>query len=443
MILERAFKVFLFSVFFCFFQQGLAKDTYDLEEFRQYFKKSWNPPSKEQQEGTDNSIVSPFENIRIGFFRLNLTADDVSGDDRLEIHNDFWLDEQDFRNLSNFYFNYVNIGDSQHRHGRIQKILRLIFRIFTINTTTENSPEDQELIQAMAKSLFEPLFYTRTNDDGINPYYGIFNPNAADLLSHHININNSLALMFFTFLGPYVLPMNTFLHHSHVLVWRITRNSYHQALSNSLLSGNISEYHSPQSFANQLKAANLDTETALIIGLSSMARASTMCTNLHRSWPETLESLLQKFLSTGILDNCYNTMSLLRLGPFAFASSPEFLHSYQGMREFAYNILGLDIDLTPSRVLAKESYAHSGVPGNLSGHSPQDNSSCRNSDSAWRSENKGSNNETTLEAGAIVGATGGSQECLICSKSLEDKTIPENAIRSVVCKDCIKNILKD
>ncbi len=441
MILARTFKVLLFSVFFCFFQQGLAKDTYGLEEFRQYFKKSWNPPSKEQQEGADNSIVSPFENIRIGFFRLNLTADDVSGDDRLEIHNDFLLNEQDFRNLSSFYFNYVNIGDSQHRHGRIQKILRLIFRIFTVNTTTENSPEDQELIQAMAKSLFDPLFYNQTNADGTNPYYTIFNPDSPEFLSHHINIDNSLALMYFTFLGPYVLTMNTFLHHSDVLIRRLTRNSYYPAFSNSLLSGNISEYYSAQGFANQLKAANLDTETALLIGLCTMARASTMCTNFHWSWPETLEALLKKFMPTGILGNCFNAISLLRQGPFA--SVPEFSHSYQGMREFAYNILGLDINFTPSRLLAKEIYSHSGIPGNLSDHSLQDTGSSRNFDSGWRSENQGSNNGTTLEAGAIEGATEGRQECLICSGSLEDKTISENFIRSVFCTACTKNILKD
>ncbi|WP_252179801.1 hypothetical protein [Endozoicomonas sp. 4G] len=407
MVLERALKVLLFSVFFLFFQQGLAKDTYDLEEFRQYFKKNWKPPSKEQQEGADNSMASPFENIRIGFFGLNLTADDVSGDDRLEIHNDFWLDGQDFRNLSNFFFNYVNIGDSQYRHGRIQKILGLIFRIFTVNTTTKNSPEDQELIQAMAKSLFDPLFYDQTNADGFNSYYTIFNPDSAEFLSDHINIDSSLALIYFTFLGPYVLTMNTFLHHSDVLVRRITRNSYYPALSNSLLSGNISEYYSPQGFANQLKAANLDTETALLIGLYTMARASTMCTNLHLSWPETLEALLQEYLSTEILENCFNGISRLLQG--LFATLPKFLLTDQSTREFTYSILGLDIELlTPS---PKKSYSHSGVSGNLSDHSLQDTAS----------SHEGSNNERTLE----------------------DETVPENSTPSVVCKAFIKKILKD
>ncbi len=40
MTLKHAFKVLLFSVFLFISQHGLTDDTYNLEEFRQYYKKT-------------------------------------------------------------------------------------------------------------------------------------------------------------------------------------------------------------------------------------------------------------------------------------------------------------------------------------------------------------------------------------------------------------------
>lgn len=439
MTLQCDFKVLLFSVFFLFCQQGMANDTYDLEEFCQYYKKIWEPSSKRRQKGSGDSIMNPFKIIRIGFFGLNLAADDVSGDDRLEIYNNFLLDEQNFEYLSNFYFYYVNIGSPQYRHARIQKILRLIFRIFTMNVTMENSPAGKQKINAMARSLFDKLFFSPAIDAEINPYYTIFNSHSEKNLPDYATVHNGLVLMFFAFLGPHVLSTNAFYDHFSVLLNRFTRKSYHEALSNSLLSGNTSDYQSPKRFANRLKEANLDTETALLIGLYAMASASHHHMATGMAWPETLEELLQRFLPYELLCSSYENMN--SLCQRESRSRPEVMFSYEGMRDFTYNILG--IDPTPPAELDEEACSQSGVCRNLSDPSPQNSSSPRDTASDWSLDSEDSDEEIAQKSGAVGGATRESQECSICSGPLEDKTIFINCRHLGYCEVCIENILKE
>ncbi|WP_257288337.1 hypothetical protein [Endozoicomonas sp. SESOKO2] len=112
MIFGRSFMTLLFVVFMFFYQQLLANDTYDLEEFREYHKTNSKLPSNQQQKRTGQS---PLENIRIGFVRLDLASEDVSGDGRLEICEGYEVDEQDFKRLIEFFFEYANMGDPQYR----------------------------------------------------------------------------------------------------------------------------------------------------------------------------------------------------------------------------------------------------------------------------------------------------------------------------------------
>ncbi len=428
---QCAFKALLFSVFLLFCQQGLANDAYDLEEFREHYKKNDKPPPKKRQKKTHTSTLSPFENIRIGFFRLNLTDDDVSGDDRLETYDDFVLHEQGFLNLLNFYSYYVNIGDAQHRHGRIQNALKLILRIFTVNMTTETTPENKQKMFAMGKSLFEQLFFSATINGESNPYYNYFNPDLSELPSGSTHINHGLVMMFFAFLGPYSIFDNFHHDYSSVLLNRFTRKRYRQALSDSRLSGNISEYKTPKKFANQLRAAGLDTETALLIGLSAMARASHchICTN--SKWPETLEELLERFVPYDLLRTGYDNMNNLcnnGSGPL-----PYIMYSYDGMQEFTFNIVGIDPE-NPELLSLRE---QSEVSGNLSNPSPQE------SGSDWILELGDSDEEIEQEAGAVGGATGESHECTICLGSLDHKVILDNCRRLGICEVCIEKLLKE
>ncbi|WP_252178506.1 hypothetical protein [Endozoicomonas sp. 4G] len=392
MTLECVFKGLLFSVFFLLCQQALANDTFDLEEFR-----------------AQASTSSPFKNIRIGFFGLNLTDDGVSGDDRLEIHNDFVIDPQNIEYLSGFYWHYVNTGDPQYQQARILKALRLIFLIFTINMTINTSPKNQEQIKAMVTSLYEQVFSSATTSNNeSNPYYVIFNQSPEKHQPEHSNLYNSLTLMLFSFLGPYALPMNTFSNYfNNILIHRITLNSYRRAKSNFLMSGHINNYLSPQRFANQLTTANLNTETALILGLSSMTRAAQECMDIDfdQSWPETLEELLQRFLPCYVLQASYEHMNNLCQRPYR--SAHDAIYSDEATLEFIYQILGLD--LRPSSGLAEEGDSCSEDPDDQSSLSSQDYELLQDNyfpegfSPDYSSDNEGTANETEQEAGAVGG----------------------------------------
>ncbi|WP_252179889.1 hypothetical protein [Endozoicomonas sp. 4G] len=411
MTIQQAFKVLLFSVFLFISQHGLANDTYKLEEFRQYYKKNWKPASKEQQKDADNSSKNPFENIRIGFFRLNLTTDDVYGDDRLETLNDFLFDEQDLRYMSNFFSNYVNIGNPHYRHVRIQRMLRLMFRIFTVNVATKTREIDRIRMNAMARRLFKQLFESPTIDGRANPLYNYFTITTAAIRPDYDNANDLFALIFLAFLSPHALSMERFELYFAQVHQHFTRNSYHQAVSNSLMSGNISEYHSPQGFANQLNAANLDSKTALLIALWAMGRASHFYIEVGRAWPKSLEELLQRYLQSGFLGMSYLFMAINDVSKIL--SMPAALESLESTEEFMLLILGIDVASLPVLVEDDRPDSHGAVV-------PDDNSG--------------------VSEGAVGGATEETRKCLSCTGPLNDKTQSENGTRSVVCSVCIESV---
>ncbi|WP_252177847.1 hypothetical protein [Endozoicomonas sp. 4G] len=351
--------------------------------------------------------MNPFENIRIGFFRLNLTSDDVYGDDRLEIYNDPLFNEQDFRHLSNFYSNYVNIGDPQYRHARIQRMLRLMFRVFTINVTTKTTEIDRIRMNEMAAILFEQLFNSPTINGKANPHYNYFNRSIASIQPGYDNVNDGFALIFLAFLSPHVLSMAEFERYFAQLHQHFTRNSYHQAVSNSLMSGNLSEYHSPQGFANQLNAANLDSETALLIALWAMGIASQYYIQFGRVWPKTLEEVLQRFLQYDFLRKSYLVMANDDVSKIL--SMPAVLKSLESMYEFVHIILGIDIASLPILVEDDRPDSHEAVD---------------------------SDDNSGVSEGAVGGATEEeTQGCLICSGPLNQS---KNDTRSVLCSVCVR-----
>ncbi|WP_252178507.1 hypothetical protein [Endozoicomonas sp. 4G] len=403
MTLQYAFKGLLVSVFFLLCQQALANDTYDLEEFRQHYKKNEEPPSKKRKNSAQASISSPFNNIRIGFFGLNLTDDDVSGDDRLETHDNFVIDPQNIEYLTDFYWHYVNTGDPQYQRARTLQVLRLIFRIYTINMTTSTSPENQEKIKAMVTGLYEQAFLSENNQS--NPYYVIIDPDQEENQTDFSNTNKSLVLMLFAFLGPYAFPFNSFPYYSDLLINRVTLSSYHQALPNLLMSGDMDNFESPQHFANQLTAANLNTETALLLVLSSMANATQHCMDFNQSWPETLEELLQNFLPPNVLITIYEKMCILCHRPLR--PLPKATHNNQCKLEFINHILGTN--LRPPTKLVEKGDSSSEAASDQSCHSSQDGESFQDNyfpqdfSSDDSSDNQGAANETTQEAGAVGG----------------------------------------
>lgn len=249
MIPQSALKTLLFSVFLFFYQQGLANDTYGLEEFRKYQMKNWQPLSKEQQKCTGQPAMSPLENICIGFVRLNMESNDVSGDGRLEICENYEVTERDFRLLINFYFNYVDSTDTQYdRKMRIQRVLRMIHHIFAVNINQTNgtSPDKKELISVIAQSLFEHFFSSEMRNGGRNPYFHYFSLDSVASQSDYVGFNNGLVLMLLAFLGPHFLLSNDFDNYFTVLRNSYTAKSYDRVLSGGLLSENFDE-NSPQS----------------------------------------------------------------------------------------------------------------------------------------------------------------------------------------------------
>ncbi|WP_257292442.1 RING-HC finger protein [Endozoicomonas sp. ONNA1] len=444
MIFGRSFMTLLFVVFMFFYQQLLANDTYDLEEFREYHKTNSKLPSNQQQKRTGQS---PLENIRIGFVRLDLASEDVSGDGRLEICEGYEVDEQDFKRLIEFFFEYANMGDPQYRKVYIQKALRLMRHMFTmnINKTMEQSPEEKQIIEVTAKSLFEKMFFSEYTNGGINPYFNYFYSDSAASHSNYAGLNNRLVLMFLTFLGPYFLTDNDFYIYFTVLLENYVENICDQALTCALFSENISECNSPESFAHQFTEARLDTETALLIGLTAMASAAFDCMNSGLEWPETLETLLQTYLPYEL--SCiinFNMAKLCSTCPVLPA-----MYSVDGMQEFTNSILG--IKPAPSPALSSESLNtltdYSRDSGSeASGeelHADRQNQSTaihEQSDLVAQLQRPLASQSAMEGMDAVGGASGETKRCSICCGAMTEMMTFENCEHAGFCEICAERI---
>ncbi|WOG29210.1 RING finger protein [Endozoicomonas sp. 8E] len=454
MAISFALKTLLFSVFLFFYQQGLANDTYRLEKFRHHQIKNWKQLSKEQQRCSGQLGMSPVENIRIGFVRLNLVSDDVSGDERVEICEDYEVDEQDFNRLNNFYFNYVNRGNPQRRKVRIQRILRLIHRIFAININRFNdqSRAEKELVNVMAKSLFDQLFLSDYINGSINLYFHYFYLAPAEQRCNSAGVNNELVLIFLAFLGPHFLTYDELHICFTVLYNRYTVKNHDKAYDRALLSENINEYNSPQSLANQLIAAELDAEIALLIGLTAMATAAIQRMYLGQESQETLETLLIRCLPYELLGTIYTKMSShchtrrtrCRLG---------VMFTEYGMREFTHSIVGID----PTPVLPEASslesleflnqYPSSGSEVSVEESDSEDHDQSiviqQQNELIAELRQELANQSATEEAGAAGGVTGVTKKCGACLKPLEEMIKFESCEHAGLCQICIERIIRE
>ncbi|WP_252178510.1 hypothetical protein [Endozoicomonas sp. 4G] len=276
----------------------------------------------------------------------------------------------------------------------------------------------------MAKRLFEQLFLSATINGESNPYYHYFNSGLSENPSDSTHINHGLVMMFFAFLGPHLFTgYDDYFDHASVLIRRFTHQHYHQALSDSRLSDNIGEYNTPEHFANQLIAAGLDAETALLITLCALAHASYFCMNINDvSWQETLEELLKRFVPSHFILVAYNNMNILCTG--SSGTVPDSI--FYSMNEFTENLMGIEIQNSLSRKKPKAA--------NLTDASTQ------YSDSDWRSKFEDHNEEIEQEAGAVGGATEESHECKVCSGSPPYKAIIENVRSLDICENCCRKM---
>ncbi|WOG29221.1 RING finger protein [Endozoicomonas sp. 8E] len=448
MTIECALKMLLFSVLLFFYQQGLANDTYDLEEFRQHQKKSWKPPSEKQQSCTDQPAITPLENIRIGFVRLNLASDAVSGDERLEICDDYEISEQDFNRLNNFYFDYVNVTE-QSRKLRIQRMLRLMNFVFTININRTNGkkPEDKRRINAIAESLFEKNFLSESINDGSEHYFHYYDFEFAANHYSYDDVNKDLFLM--TFLGPHFLLQNELYDHFKVLHNSYTRTSYYDAFERELLSVNINEYHSPQSLANQLNTAELDAGTALLIGLTAMASAAIQRINSGREWQETLETLLVSYLPYELLDIVYKNIAIHCNAGQSY-TVPIVMFTVNGMQEFTHSILGID----PIPASSSERQGHlldSSEGSGSDGYVEEPDSEHQEASKVIQQQNELiaelrrelANQSEREEAGAVGGASGAVNKCPLCRTPLEDIMLLQSCGHAGFCKNCAERIINE
>ncbi|WP_257287681.1 RING finger protein [Endozoicomonas sp. SESOKO2] len=460
MTLGYSFKTLLFSVCLSFYQQGLANDTYDLEEFRNYHKTNSRPHSNKQQSHTGQS---PLENIRIGFVRLNLASGNVSGDERLEICENYEVAEQDFKRLGNFYFNYVGMGDPQNRKVRIQKMLRLIHHIFAININMINGRNraEIELINETAKSLFEQLFMSAKINGRSNPYYNYFYSVPEKHTSNYVGVDNCLVLMLLAFLGPHFLYKNRLHGHFTLLHNVYTGQSYDQAFDSGLLSKNINEYNSPQSLANQLNTAGLDAETALLIGLTAMASAAFQRMDLGRVSLETLETVLIGCLPNELLPIIYsNIASHCRSGRSCPVPGVMYCaDSISGMQHFIFNIVG--IFLVPGMLEASSSESlvflvdysecsdSEGSESDLtveesdSEHQDQSTVIQQQNELITELRQELASQPATGEAGAVGGASGGIKKCPICFNPVEDIRVLQSCGHAGFCEDCAGRIIDE
>ncbi|WOG29214.1 RING finger protein [Endozoicomonas sp. 8E] len=457
MIPQCAFKTLLFSVILFFYQQGLANDTYGLEEFRKYQMKNWKPLSKEQQSCIVQPVMSPLENICIGFVRLNIESGDVSGDGRLEICENYEVTEKDFKLLINFYFNYVNSTDTQNnRKMRIQRVLRLMHHIFAININQTNgaSPDKKELISVLAQSLFDHFFSPEMRNGGRNPYFNYFSLYPVASQFDYLGFNNILVLMLVTFLGPHFLFSNDFHNYFTVLRNSYTEKNYDRALSRGSLYENINE-NSPQSIASHFTAIGLDTETALLIGLTAMASAAFQSLNSGQEWPETLETLLQRYLPCEILGTLYWNL----VGLFPAGRSwpvPQVMFTVEGMQEFTQGILGIDV--TPESASSQAESSES--PGCQSDYSQGSDNQVVDPDGEPHSEHQdqliviqqqnelitelpqeSAGQPATGETGAVGGASAGTKKCPLCADPLTDIIVLHCCPDADFCNTCADRLI--
>ncbi|WOG29219.1 RING finger protein [Endozoicomonas sp. 8E] len=449
-------KTLLFSVLLVFYKQGLANDSYCLEEFRQQQKINWKLPSEKQQNCTDQPAMSPFENIRIGFFRLNLASDDLSGDSRVEICENYQVAEQDFKRLQNFYFDYVGMGDAQNRKIRIQRMLRLIHHIFAININMTNgqSREEKKRISEAAKSLFIQFFISTNINDRSNPHLNYFNFVPEEHTSNYVGVDNILVLMLLSFLGPHILVKKVLCLYFSILHNVYTGQSYDQAFDSALLSKNINEYNSPQKLANQLNAAELDAETALLIGLTAMASAAFQRINSGLASLETLETMLVRCLPYEILAIVYSNLARhCRSG--RSCPVPVVMYSVGGMQHFTRSIVGI----YPEPVLSSESldylvdYIELPDTAASDGEASVEESDSEDHDPSIVIQQQNeliaqlrqelANQPATVETGAIGGATGVTKKCGVCHGPLQEVMGFKSCEHAGLCQICIERIIRE
>ncbi|WOG29211.1 RING finger protein [Endozoicomonas sp. 8E] len=453
MTIPCALETLLCSVLLLFYQHGLANDTYGLEEFRHHQKTNCKPPLEKQQNCKGQPAISPLENIRIGFVRLNLASDDLSGDGRLEICENYQVTEQDFARLNNFYFNYVGVGDPQYRKARIQRMLRLIHRIFSTNINMINvqSPEDRGLINVTARNLFKQLFATASINGESNPCFNYFHfvPDAPQ--PNYVCVNNDLALMFLAFLGFHFFYKDE-LYTSFCMLHNIyTGQSYDQAFDSALLSENINEYNSPQSLANQLNTAGLDAETALLIGLTAMASAAFQRSSSGLESQETLETLLIRCLPCEFLSIVYSNIASHCHSGYS-CPIPMAMFTEEGMQEFTHSIVGIHPTPALSEAYSFESldylldYSESSYS---EGSDEESDSEDQEQSIVIQQQNEliaqlrqeFASQPATNEAGAVGGISGVTKKCGVCLKPLEEMMKFESCEHAGLCQICIERII--
>ncbi len=457
MVRPCSLKTLLFSMLLFFSHQLMANDSYDLERFREYQKTNWKPPSKKKQRQSGQPVMGPLENIRIGFVRLNLESDDLFGDVRLEICENYEVSEQDFQRLLNFFFNYMNIGDPNYRKTHILTALRLIHRMFDINMNTfmGQSPEEKELITTMAKSLFEQLFLSDNVNGRRNPYFLYFHSVPADDRSYNAGVNNGLILMFLAFLGPHYLSRYDLSEWFSVLQRRYTKKSYGRAFSCELLAGDVNEYNSPQSIANQLTAAALDTETALLIGLTAMAPAASRCLYSGQRWPEALETLLMCHLPDELLATIYNNLASLCHNGRIFPV-PTVMYTLSGRQDFTHSILAINPEPAISSASSSESLDYQSdysldsdneveEPGEAldSGHQDQSIVIQQQNELIAQLRQEIASQHRAEEAGAVGGAPEKVIECPVCFEPLQEITLLETCGHAGLCRVCAERFVRE
>ncbi|WOG29220.1 RING finger protein [Endozoicomonas sp. 8E] len=458
MIRLCSLRTLFFSVLLFFSHQGLANDSYDLERFREYQKTNWKPPSKKKQRQSGQPVMGPLENIRIGFVRLNLESDDLFGDVRLKICENYEVSEEDFQRLLNFFFNYVNIGDPHYQKARILTALRLIHRMFDININAfmEQSPTEKELINTMAKSLFTQMFLSDNVNGRRNPYFLYFHSvPSEDQSYYHNGVNNGLVLMFLAFLGPHYLSRYGLSEWFSVLQRRYTRKSYDRAFSRELLAGDVNEYNSPQSIANQLTAAALDTETALLIGLTAMAPAASRCLDSGQRWPETLETLLMSHMPDELLVIIYNNLASLCHNGRIFPV-PTVMCTLSGRQDFTHSILAINPEPAISSASSSESLDYQsdyslGSDNEVedsgealdSGHQDQSIVIQQQNELIAQLRQEIANQHRAEEAGAVGGAPEKVIECPVCFEPLQEITLLETCGHAGLCKACAERFVRE
>ncbi|WP_422452495.1 RING finger protein [Endozoicomonas sp. ALC066] len=464
MAITCVLKTLLFSMFLFFYQQGLANDTYRLEKFRNYQMKNWKPLSKEQQNCRDQPDIRPLENIRIGFVRLNLESDDLSGDERLETCETYEVDEQDFNRMTNFYFNYVNTGNPEFRKNRIQRVLRLIHRIFAININRFNSQSRLEkgVVYTTARSLFDQLFLSVNINGRSNPYFNYFHLVQGEKQCNYVGVNNGLVLMFLAFLAPNFLSRDRLYTYFCILADIYTGESCDQAFDRALLCENINAYDCPQSLSSQLKAAELDAGIALLIGLTAMASAAFQRIDSGLESEETLENLLIRCLPYELLPIIYSNAAR-HCRPGRSCPVPAFMHTVNGMQEFISSIMG--INLTPlteassfeslkflmDYIELSDSEGSDSLGSNNEFALEESDSEDQDQSVVVRQQNELigqlrqelANQSATEEVGAVGGALAGTKKCPICTDPLTDITVLNRCGHAGFCKTCAERFINE